>query len=112
MNHTLFFPYDNFIDVAKDEPWTPPKSLKDINDPNWYRNDKNWSLWTIILQNVMLGKLTVYNSEPNREMIAESGKMKVSEVVSYFKARAPHADIKSVKEQAKEMIAEAKAWNR
>jgi hypothetical protein len=47
-----------------------------------------------------------------REMIAESGKMKVSEAVSYVKARAPHADIKSVKEQAKEMIAEAKAWNR
>jgi hypothetical protein len=47
-----------------------------------------------------------------REMIAESGKMKVSEVVSYFKARAPHADIKSVKEQAKEMIAKAKSFNR
>ena len=34
-----------------------------------------------------------------REMIAESGKMKVSEVVSYFKARAPHADIKSVQQK-------------
>jgi len=83
MNHTLFFPYDNFIDVAKDEPWTPPKSLKDINDPNWYRNDKNWSLWTIILQNVMLGKLTVYNSEPNREMIAESGNRLIEDGYSF-----------------------------
>ena len=83
MNHTLFFPYDNFIDVAKDEPWTPPKSLKDINDPNWYRNDKNWSLWTIILQNVMLGKLTVYNSEPNREMIAESGNKLIEDGYSF-----------------------------
>jgi len=83
MNHTLFFPYDYFIDVAKDEPWTPPKSLKDINDPNWYRNDKNWSLWTIILQNVMLGKLTVYNSEPNREMIAESGNRLIEDGYSF-----------------------------
>ena len=64
MNHTLFFPYDNFIDASNDELWTPPKSLKDINDPKWVRDDKNWSLWTIILQNIMLGNLTVYSPEP------------------------------------------------
>jgi hypothetical protein len=47
-----------------------------------------------------------------REMVAESGKMKVSDVVNYFKARAPQADIKLVKQQAKEMIAEAKSFNK
>lgn len=67
MNHCIFFPYDNFIDFAAEEPWTSPKSLKDINDPNWVRNDKNWSLWTIILQNIFLGKLTVYSPEPDTD---------------------------------------------
>lgn len=43
-----------------------------------------------------------------RETIAESGKMKVSDVVDYFKRFAPDADLKIVKEEAKEMIKEAK----
>ena len=45
-----------------------------------------------------------------RETIAESGKMKVSDVVNYFKHRAPEADIKIVKAEAKEMIKEAKKY--
>ena len=67
MNHCIFFPHDNFIDFANDEPWVSPKSLKDINDPKWVRDDKNWSLWTIILQNIFLGKLTVYSPEPDTD---------------------------------------------
>jgi hypothetical protein len=34
--------------------------------------------------------------------------MKVSEIVSYFKKYQPTADINEVKEEAKELIAEAK----
>ena len=83
MNHTLFFPPDNFIDISKDELWAPPMSLKDINDPNWNRNDNYWCLWTIILQNIMLGRLTVYNPEPDRSMIEEQGNKMVEDGYSF-----------------------------
>ena len=53
--------------------------------------------------------MTVYQI---REMIAESGKMKVADAVSYVKSSAPHADIKIVKEQARSIIAEARKFNR
>ena len=46
-----------------------------------------------------------------REMIAESGKMKVSEAVAYVMRRIPEADKKVVAREAKEMIAEAKKFN-
>jgi hypothetical protein len=45
-----------------------------------------------------------------RKAIAESGKMRVTEVVNYFKSRYPGADIKTVKSEAKDMISEAKKY--
>jgi hypothetical protein len=45
-----------------------------------------------------------------REMIAESGKMKVSEAVAYVMSRIPGVDKKEVTTQAKELIAEAKRY--
>ena len=51
--------------------------------------------------------MTVYQI---RERIAESGKMRIKDVVDYFKHRAPEADIKIVKAEAKEMIKEAKKY--
>jgi len=45
-----------------------------------------------------------------REAIAESGKMRVPEVLSYFKLRYPEADIKTVKYEAKNMINEARKY--
>ncbi len=45
-------------------------------------------------------------------MIAESGKLKVTEAVDYVLQRMPEADKKTVKEEAKEMIAEAKLFNK
>jgi hypothetical protein len=45
-----------------------------------------------------------------RETISESGKMKVPDILDYFKRFAPDADLKIVKEQAKEMIKEAKRF--
>ena len=47
-----------------------------------------------------------------REIIAESGKMKIADVVAYFKSRYPKADMKIVREEAKEIIEEAKKFNK
>ena len=69
MNHCIFFPHDFFTDEDAFTPWSPPDLLRDIDKPTWYKNDKNWSLWTVILQNIMLGKLTVYNPAQDRSML-------------------------------------------
>lgn len=45
-----------------------------------------------------------------REMIAESGKLKVSEAVNYVMMRLPDSDKKVVAREAKELIAEAKKY--
>jgi hypothetical protein len=50
------------------------------------------------------------NTSQIREIIAESGKLKVNEVLDYFKRLYPTADPIIVKEQAKEMIKEAKKY--
>jgi hypothetical protein len=56
-------------------------------------------------------KTTNMNIKPNsdqiRQIIAESGKSKIKDVVSYFKARYPRADsyvIQSVREEARDML--------
>jgi hypothetical protein len=51
------------------------------------------------------------NSEIRAEVVEmiNAGKMKVSEIVKYFKTYKPTANIDEVKEEAKELIAEAKA---
>jgi len=45
-----------------------------------------------------------------REMIAESGKLKISEAVEYVLRRMPEADRKIVKLEATEIITEAKKF--
>jgi hypothetical protein len=47
-----------------------------------------------------------------RQMIAESGKMKVADAVAYIISKIPDADKKVVTREAKELIAEAKKFNR
>ena len=47
-----------------------------------------------------------------REMIAESGKMKVADAVAYVMQRVPDADKKVVTKEAKDLIAAAKRFNR
>ena len=47
-----------------------------------------------------------------REMIAESGKLKVTDAVAYVMRKLPEADKKMVTSEAKEMIAEAKKFNK
>jgi hypothetical protein len=51
--------------------------------------------------------MTVYQI---RERIAESGKMKIKDIVAYFKVRFPDAEMSIVKREAKEMIKEAKQY--
>lgn len=56
----------------------------------------------------MKEQLTVWKI---REIIAESGKMKINDVVNYFKARYEgQYDPKIVRSEAKEMIQEAKRY--
>lgn len=45
-----------------------------------------------------------------RQMIAESGKMRVAEAVAYVMHRIPDADKKAVTKEAKELIKEAKKY--
>ena len=45
-----------------------------------------------------------------REMIAESGKLRVTDAVTYVVMRMPDADKKMVAREAKEMITEAKKF--
>lgn len=44
MNHTLYYPLDEFD-----------------SEGNWIRNASRWSLWTIIRTGILAGKLTVYS---------------------------------------------------
>ena len=46
--------------------------------------------------------------EKIRQMIAESGKIRVADAVAYVMHRIPDADKKAVTKEAKELIAEAK----
>lgn len=48
--------------------------------------------------------------EKIRQMIAESGKMRVADAVAYVMIRIPDADKKAVTKEAKELIAETKKY--
>jgi hypothetical protein len=74
MNHTIFFPYDYFLN-SNSENWTPPKDLKEISKKDWQRHDERWSLWTIIVQHIMMGDLTVYLTEPDKDNFASGNKL-------------------------------------
>ena len=55
-----------------------------------------------------MSTLSVYEI---REIIAESGKMRINDVMAYFKARYEgRYNSKIVRQEAKEMIAEAKRY--
>ncbi len=68
LNHDIFFPVDQFdYSILGSE--YDPKSPADIDNQDWRKHDKRWSLWTIIQRHIMLGDLTVYrvNSEVYEE---------------------------------------------
>jgi hypothetical protein len=81
MNHTIFFPYDYFLN-SLGENWTPPKGIKEISKKDWQRHDERWSLWTIILQHIMMGDLTVYLTEPDKDNF-ENGNMLLEDGYSF-----------------------------
>ncbi|MEZ4937226.1 MAG: gliding motility protein GldN [Crocinitomicaceae bacterium] len=50
INHSLYYPLD-FMDATS------------MYDYNWIKHQRRWSLWTVILSNVINGNLTVYSPE-------------------------------------------------
>ena len=60
INHDIFLPYDYFDgDLASGSTYRP-SSPNDIDDPTWNKDQRRWSLWTIMLRHLMLGDLTMY----------------------------------------------------
>jgi len=58
MNYNLFLPYDKFI---KDFTVNAPKSPAEMmSHKGWIRNQSRLSLWTIILQHLMNGDLSMF----------------------------------------------------
>jgi hypothetical protein len=60
MNHDIFMPYDYFDYSPLEGSVYNPKTPADIDDQSWLKDDKRWSLWTIIQRHIMLGDLTVF----------------------------------------------------
>jgi hypothetical protein len=60
MNHDIFLPYDYFDYSPLEGSVYKPKTAADIDDQSWLKDDKRWSLWTIIQRHIMLGDLTVF----------------------------------------------------
>jgi len=60
MNHDIFLPYDWFDYSELEGSTYKPKSAAEIDDQTWLKDDKRWSLWTVIQRHIMLGDLTVY----------------------------------------------------
>jgi len=74
MNHPIFFPYDYFLNT-KGANWSPPTDIKEISKKDWQRHDERWSLWTIIVQHIMMGDLTVYLTEPDKNNFESGNKL-------------------------------------
>jgi hypothetical protein len=72
MNHDLFFPYDYFESDGQSSEYKP-KDASEIDDPSWFKDQKRWSLWTVIMRHVMLGELTVYEVSSEANPTVEDG---------------------------------------
>jgi len=58
VNHPLFYPFDSF---TKDFTMNPPKNVSELmTHKGWIRNQERVSLWTIILQGLMVGDLSMF----------------------------------------------------
>ena len=74
-----------------------------------FQNNSNplWSLTTLIYIYSIIKTINMNikpNSDQIRQIIAESGKSRIKDVVSYFKARFPAADLKQVREEARDLL--------
>jgi hypothetical protein len=72
MNHDLFFPYDNFEDDGLSSLYRP-NDASEIDDPSWFKDQKHWSLWTVIMRHILLGDLTVYEVSSEVNPLIEDG---------------------------------------
>jgi hypothetical protein len=58
VNHPLFYPYDKF---TKDFTQEPPKNASEMMaHRGWIRNQERLSLWTVVLQHLMNGDLSMF----------------------------------------------------
>lgn len=60
INHDIFLPYDYFEGNELSGSDFKPNSPADIDDPTWNKDQRRWSLWTIMVRHLMLGDLTMY----------------------------------------------------
>jgi gliding motility associated protien GldN len=72
MNHDLFFPYDYFEDDGISSLYKP-KDASQIDDNSWFKDQKRWSLWTIIMRHILLGDLTVFEVSSELNPLIEDG---------------------------------------
>ena len=57
-NHPLFFPYDKFLENFTDY---PPSSVEELmRNKDWVRHQERLSLWTVIVQHMFSGDLSMY----------------------------------------------------
>lgn len=73
MNHDLFFPTDFFSYDVLTGSYYKPRRVEEIDDPSWNKDQKRWSLWTVILRHIMLGELTVYQVASEANPTTEDG---------------------------------------
>lgn len=72
MNHDLFFPYDYFESDGQSSEYKP-KDASEVDDPSWFKDQKRWSLWTVIMRHIILGDLTVYEVSSEANPTVEDG---------------------------------------
>jgi hypothetical protein len=73
MNHDIFLPYDAFDGDMASGSMYKPSNASEIDDPTWNKDQRRWSLWTIIMRHIFLGDLTVYRVASEFYPDAEDG---------------------------------------
>ncbi len=72
INHDLFFPYDFFENDGVSSTYKP-RDASEVDDASWYKDQKHWSLWTVIMRHIILGELTVYEVSSELNPLMEDG---------------------------------------
>ncbi len=96
INHDIFFPVDKFLGSFTSEPVQKPEDI--LNHKGWIRNQERLSLWTIIMQHLMNGDLTMYfvSDTLDDKFTKEDGYLfkypleKLGKKDIYFDAKNPH----------------------
>jgi hypothetical protein len=101
MNHDLFFPVDFFEYDPLSGSLYKPRKVEDIDDALWNKDQKRWSLWTVIMRHILLGELTVYQVASEANPTVEDGFSLKYPIVKqsqsdYFETKAYKAKVNSV----------------